>query len=291
MPSVLQSLTEQELVEALSVVDGRNDMFPPRDTDKVAGRIAAGFARGLHARLQDRSYVVERADFVPVRKSGLLTRPAAVLRLQDRVVYESLVARMRPRIQRRLPPSDVVIWPRADGTKPDWKQLETGPLTTGAPFIVLADVAGFYESIDHTRLRRALADAGIEVVLIDTVLELLKQLMGDDRGIPQGLGTSDSLATLFLAAADFQMLAAGLTFARHGDDYRILASTESEAVRAAHLFEQALRDDALLANARKLRIVSASGYAGHLRDVEDASVAFREKMQAARVASDRKSVV
>lgn len=203
--------------------------------------------------------------------------------LKDRVVFEALVARVRPKIQRRLPPATVVIWPRADETRPSWKKLDEFVLKSSEGFVVHADVAGFYESIDHSRLRRALADAGVDLTLTETLMTFLRAAMGADRGLPQGLGSSDSLATLYLAASDRDLLADGIHFARHGDDYRLVASTRDEAVRTAHLFEAALRRNALLPNGRKLWIQTRERYEAECHDVTTASDEFKRKIQLSRV--------
>lgn len=281
--TTLRAITEDELVTALRTADRRNDLFPPRDGDKVAGRIAAGFARGLHARLQDGSYRPDAACFVTVRKPGLLTRPAAVLTLQDRVVYEALVSRASHKIQRRLPTERVVVWPRADATKPAWKKLEKFVLDSQDEYVLHADVAGFYESIDHPRLRRSLADAGVDPTLTETLMGFLLTIMGADRGLPQGLGTSDALATLYLASADRELIASGVRFARHGDDYRILATTHHDAVEAAHLFQQALRQCGLLPNGAKLWIESRARFEEASNDVARASDEFRQRIEETRV--------
>jgi len=199
------------------------------------------------------------------------------------VVYEALVDRMRARIARRLPATTVTIWPRADGTSGDWRGFENAPIAAGGRFIVLGDVAGCYESVDHHRLRRALADAGVDADLTDTLLGLLSALMGADRGLPQGLGSSDSLATLYLAAVDRALLARGVNFVRHGDDYRLWAGSHDAAVRSAHLLEQSLRDNALMMNARKIEVVGVTDYTAQLEDLTAATQSFRAQIHAARI--------
>lgn len=283
--SYLLSATEIELVEAMNAADGRNDLFPAREGDKVAGRIAIGFARGLQSRLADGTYQPTRADFVAVRKPGLQTRPAAVLSLQDRVVYEALVARQRAKIARRLPPIDVVIWPRADDSPKNWTSFENSPLAIESGFVVHGDVAGFYESVDHRRLGYALAEAGVDADSVKSLVEFLGAVMGASKGIPQGLATSDTLATLYLADADYQMLTAGVTFARHGDDYRLWAATRDDATRSAHMFEDALRHQGLLANGKKFWSETLSDYSQKLNDIEQASGAFRHQIEEIRLAA------
>jgi hypothetical protein len=91
----MKSLTPEELAAALRRVDRTNDMLPPRADDKVADRIATRFVEGLHARTSSGEYECALAATVPVPKRQLTTRPAAVLSLKDRVVFEALAARMR----------------------------------------------------------------------------------------------------------------------------------------------------------------------------------------------------
>jgi hypothetical protein len=79
-------------------------------------------------------------------------------------------------------------------------------------------------------------------------------LMGTSRGLPQGVETSDSLATLYLSPVDGTLQRTGLTFWRHGDDFRIWAATYPEALAAIFELEQALRSHGLLLNAGKLEV-------------------------------------
>jgi hypothetical protein len=65
-----------------------NDLLPPRVEDRVAGRIGNRFSETLRHRFESREYEPTPAHFVPVPKSGLTTRPAAVLTLADRAVYQ-----------------------------------------------------------------------------------------------------------------------------------------------------------------------------------------------------------
>lgn len=277
------SVTEDELQGALTRLSGTSDLLPPREDDKVAGRISNGFARGLAARYADGSYQAERSQFVTVPKSGLSTRPAAVIALKDRVVLEALVHRLRPKITPRLLDASVVLWPRADETEPKYSELDASPIEKGGGYVVFGDVAGFYESVLHGRLKVDLAEAGAAQHNIDKLIDLLTALMGEPRGLPQGVVSSDSLATLYLAKVDSTLHGAGITFWRHGDDYRIWTPTWPDAIRAAHLFESALRSAGLLANSRKLRAQRFSTYAEQHVDLAKTTDRFKATIEAARL--------
>lgn len=257
-------------------------MLPPREDDKVAGRIADRFVEGLHARTSSGAYECARAATVPVPKRQFTTRPASVLSLKDRVVFEALVEKTRPRVTRHLVAGDTLLWPLADDSRPAWDQFERKPVAKGGGFVVSADVAGFYESVDHGSLKRTLADAGVAARDREAIIQHLGAIMGASRGQPQGVETSDALATVYLSPVDSSLQRAGLTFWRHGDDFRIWAPTYAEAQAALFELEQALRDHGLLLNSGKLRVERLSTYSAALDDVDRATADFRDRMQTAR---------
>jgi retron-type reverse transcriptase len=248
------ALTREQLLAALERVDRANDMLPPREDDKVAGRIAQRFVEGLLARIASGQYKCAPAWLVPVPKRALTTRPAAVTTLRDRIVFEALVGLAQSKISKYLVSADALLWPRADDTHPVWNEFERAPLEQGGGYVVTADMAGYYESIDHSRLLVSLADAGVASGLRSAITTHLRELMSDDRGLPQGVQTSNSLATLYLTPVDSALQRLGITFWRHGDDYRLWAPTYPDACAATYELEQAARKRGLLLNTGKLKI-------------------------------------
>nr|WP_246381497.1 RNA-directed DNA polymerase [Prauserella isguenensis] len=257
-------------------------MLPPREDDKVAGRIANRFVDGILARIAANDYVCAPALLVPVPKRAFTTRPAAVATLRDRIIYEALVCAARPKISRHLISSESLIWPRADESLPSWNNFERAPLEAGGGWVVSADVAGFYESVDHSRLDVALADAGVSSDIRQAIQTHLRSLMGANRGLPQGVDTSDSLATLYLSPVDSSLRRSDIRFWRHGDDYRIVTTDYPSALQAIFELEQALRRNSLLLNSGKLKIEKLGQYSIALQDVDLTTEKFREKMRKAR---------
>lgn len=284
MPStkVHTALQGVSLKEGLSRVGRTNDMLPPREDDKVAGRIAARFVAALEQSIHDHEYEPSRASFVYVPKTRFATRPAALLTLADRVVYEALVEPMRAKIEKFLVSDSTVLWPRGATTEKRWNDFEVAPLEAGGGYVVIADVAGFYESIDHQRLRQTLVKSGVGFSDAEALEELLHGVMGTGRGIPQGIATSDALATLYLAAADATVRRTVAGYWRHGDDLRMTAVNFSEARRAVTVLEAALRESGLLMNAAKLRVLTFSTYAANQADTERTRDEFGKRLLAAR---------
>ncbi|MBP1820959.1 RNA-directed DNA polymerase [Mycobacterium sp. OAE908] len=202
--------------------------------------------------------------------------------MQDRVVFEALVEVARPKIAKYLVSDESVLWPRADDSGPKWADFERRPTSMGGGFVISADIAGFYESVDHRRLALVLADAGVPKSVRDAIVDVAGDIMKDTRGLPQGVATSDVLATAYLSTVDSTLQRAGLEFWRHGDDYRVWAATYPDALSAMFQLEQAIRAGGLLLNTGKLYLQPLAEYTKHRNDIDDASSVFRERMKSAR---------
>ena len=262
MRNVYQPLADDlKVSDVITQALKRNDLLPPRPDDKVSGELGKRFSESLVRELQKGYYDPVPAHIIPVPKSRLATRPAALLSLSDRVVYEAIVAELRPRITHFLLGDDIVFWPRgALSNKKQWQRFERSILQHNSNYIVRCDIAGFYESIDHERLAKAIVNATALRDLTDALVHFLRRVMGSGRGIPQGLLPSDTLATVYLAELDFAMIRAGYKYGRHGDDIRIAAATYDEGCSAVRFIELELRKCGLLLNSTKTRVLRRTTY-------------------------------
>lgn len=212
-----------DLKTALTRGAESNDLLPPRPEDDVGGEVGNRFIEALRRGMERGSYDPAPAYFVQVPKSSHATRPAALLNLADRVVYEALVAAMRPRLEAALLGEGILFWPRGVQSDKAWRAFESAPLAGSDAYVIIADVSAFYESIDHERLVERLIQMTGRRQEAEALLELLKRAMGSQRGLPQGLAPSDPLATAYIAQVDFAMIRDGYRYYRHGDDIRVAA--------------------------------------------------------------------
>ena len=120
----------------------RNDLLPPRYEDLVTGEVGKRFSDGLQNRLERGRYDPTPASYVLVPKPGNTTRPAALLTLPDRVVFDALVETLRSRIESALLGPDIIMWPRGTRAPKRWADFEQAPITTGKQYIARADVLG-----------------------------------------------------------------------------------------------------------------------------------------------------
>lgn len=252
--------SDLDLSAALVAGAERNDLLPPRPEDGAGGQMAARFLETLAQRLRTGRYEPDAALVAAVNKPGYGTRVAAITTLADRTVYHALVEPLRGRLEKALPSDRFVYWPRAEQADKRWREFERVPLSLNGDYVVRADVAAFYESVDHELLSDRLIRLTGKTALVDALREFLGQLMGQSRGLPQGLTSSDVLATAYLTEVDAGMLRAPNPYWRHGDDIRMLVRTHDEGRRAVHRFEELLRTMQLTLNAEKTRVLHRETY-------------------------------
>jgi hypothetical protein len=255
-----------------------NDLLPPREDDKVKGEVGKRFVEYLSKQIEENRYEPDQASFVQVPKPGFTSRPAALLTLTDRVVYEAVVDTFRPRLSKYILSDDVVFWPRESYGKKRWEDFEKSALVVGKPYIVQADISGFYESIDHTQLEDDLVLATGQRDAARSLHQFLSRVMAARRGLPQGLLPSDTLATTYLQPVDAAMLQEGFDYFRHGDDMLVATGTMSRAREAISVIEEALRTRGLLLNASKVSVLTRSQYRGNIKSGEEAIRELRESL-------------
>jgi hypothetical protein len=270
-----------DLKAALTRGAESNDLLPPRPEDNVGGEVGNRFTESLRRSLERGSYDPVPAYFVPVPKSSHATRPAALLNLADRVVLEALVATLRPRIETALLGSNTVVWPRGNLSQKNWRLFEASPLQSDDKYVIIADISAFYESVDHEELSDRLIRMTGRRDEVEALQDLLDRTMSGPRGLPQGLGPSDALATAYIAQVDFSMIRDGFKYVRHGDDIRIACPTYEDARRAIFLLEMRIREAGLLLNAYKSKILRRSTYERELefidRTIEDTKLRLLER--------------
>lgn len=219
---------------------------------------------------------------VPVPKPFGHIRPGADLCIADQVVYAALVEQIRPQIADALGPGPgsraYSYHLRSERTHaqwfepffPLWQAFDRDSVLAieeGAQFVVVADVAGFYENIDLNTLRSDLNGLGIDSTILNQLMECLHRWVRiQRRGVPQGHSPSDLLAKLYLHPVDLALVAEGFDHRRWVDDFRIFCTTEAEARRALVVLADALGRRGLVLQTKKSRILSA----------EEARVSFAE---------------
>lgn len=251
---------------AISKASIPNDLLPSRLEDKVGGELGKEFVAHLERLINEERYSPATASFIQVPKPGFTTRPAALLTLVDRVVYESLVDAIKPAIEKKLISDVYVMWPRANYVPKRWGEFERAPISSGDEYIVNIDVTAFYDSVDHSILSGKIVETIGEDKFARAISSFLTKIMGATRGLPQGILASDTLATLYLQSVDSAMLRSGFNYWRHGDDIKMSAENISLARQAIAIAEIDLRKIGLVLNSSKCKIQRSDHYDLHLQE-------------------------
>jgi hypothetical protein len=249
-----RSLTHHNVRAAISQALVPSDLLPPRPSDLGLGeRFDDVLADAVTATME--SFVLRpvRAELVRAPKSAFTTRPAALLALPDRVLLEALASQVEERLPAALP--EAVMWPRsrAQAVAPSFGDAV---LAWDSRYVVKADVAHFYESVEHSLLAVLLATRlNVRSTTARAVEALLSATMGTAHGLPQGPPASDVLASAYLLAVDQQLVDDGLRFVRFADDYFFPAETLVEGRAVLQRLEALLTDLGLALSPEKTSVM------------------------------------
>lgn len=271
---------------------------PDRKTDFVIGDFEYAIYHQGHedllALLADRvaregkDYQPQPMRVIRVPKGGHTTRPGAVPAIDDRIYYQSLVDEIADTVEDQLvPPSDGVLHSyryAGDREAADMFSREDASFTTfnrrtreiakSHKFLIVTDVASFYERIYHHELENTLRGLGASVEDVERVMALLRKWQkGISYGIPQGIWPSDYLGNLYLDPVDKFMSRAGYAYCRYVDDIRIGARSRVDADRTLVLLEERLASIGLTLSSAKTHIVPSA-------DVDDVLFPYKPRFNA-----------
>ena len=270
-----------ELNEKLRVAWSRVEK--DRRTDFLIGDFEylayAAHATSLLQALEQR--VVEEAEFgsaplrvirVPKDTHSHTTRPGAVLEIDDRIVYQCLVDDIAEVVEPQLIPiqEGVVHSYRYAGNREDsdmfagideasYKTFQdrVEEIAGRHAYLVVADIAAFYERLYHHVLENLLRGLGAPPETVAQLMGLLRRMRrGNSYGIPQGLWPSDYIGNLYLDSVDKFLVRRGFEYCRFVDDIRIGVDSIAEGERAIQLLEAQLEPLGLQLNAGKTQILA-----------------------------------
>lgn len=102
-------------------------------------------------------------------------------------------------------------------------------------YVLIADIADFYNQISHHRVRNALEVAGVSSDRAKNFEQFLMNLTGgQSRGIPVGPSASILLAEACLSDVDMFLLRTGYVHTRYVDDFRVFCANRRDAYHALH---------------------------------------------------------
>lgn len=196
----------------------------------------------------------------------------------DTIIYSALVLEIGNDIENtRIPIEKNIVFsnrfkPTAEGAMYDkdinWQEFQKRSSELGtensSSFVVIADIADFYQRIYIHPLENALSQCTKKFVHSESIIKFIKGWNHNKSfGIPIGPSASNLLAELILDDVDKALLTEGVNFCRYVDDYRIFCSNEKEAHNSLALLANILFDfHGLTLQQHKTEIVTNNKFIG-----------------------------
>jgi len=223
--------------------------------------------------IESSNYTPGVCEIAEVPKGKGAVRPGSILTIRDMVAYTAIVDATYDKLHQELSWSQGIkdfayslatdenagLWFK--GSFSGWerfRQKSLELLEENTTYVVITDITGFYENIDHSILFSDLRQLNVASEVINEVRKCLKKWSPTEtKGIPQGISASHLLAKLYLNSADRELSDLGYRHTRYSDDFRIFCTDYTEAKRSLIDLSRILRQRGLNLQSAKSRIVRA----------------------------------
>jgi retron-type reverse transcriptase len=223
--------------------------------------------------IESGAYLPGVCEIAEVPKGKGAVRPGSILTIRDMVAYTSIVNAAFEKIHNALqwpqgikdfaytlaPTAHEELWFK--GSYNGWERFRGESLRLieeNTSYVVVTDITGFYENIDHSVLFSDLRQLNIDGDVIGNIRKCLKSWSPTEtKGIPQGISASHLLAKLYLDPIDRELNDLGYRHTRYSDDFRIFCADYAEAKRVLMVLSKILRQRGLNLQSAKSRIVRA----------------------------------
>lgn len=238
-------------------------------------------------------YTPQKSQRILVEKSKGLCRQLVIPSVRDAIVLQCLSDALYSQIKDKAPTKKAFFEPKdhafsstpsSYGTFASWLnfQKELFKFSKNRRFIVVTDIANYYDSISYVHLRNAISSiSDVEECIIDMLIYVLADLLWQpdytpriELGLPQiNLDAPRLLAHCFLYELDAYLASdPNRDFVRYMDDVDIGVDSIVEAKTALKAVDLVLQTKQVRLNSGKTSILSRSDAIKHFRIFENARI-------------------
>ena len=237
------------------------------------------------------SYQPSPADQILVEKSKGLCRQLVIPSPEDALVLQCLSDALYAEVRRKAPTNRAFFEPREHrfsvlrqqyGTFASWRNFQRTlfNFTRNKEFVIVTDIANYYDSISYVHLRNAIAGiAGVDESILDMLIFVLSSLLWQpdytpriEVGLPQiNLDAPRLLAHCFLYELDAYLASdPNREFVRFMDDIDIGVDDVPAAKRTLKEVDLVLQTKQVRLNSGKTQILTKEDALRHFRVRENA---------------------
>lgn len=233
------------------------------------GITIADFQKRLHSNLagisrQLREGTFEQGEYSKViipKKSGAI-RMLMIPTIRDRIVHTAIAKKLTPILEPLFENCSFAYRP-GRSVKQAIAKIEYWR-NDGYIYVIEADIKDYFNSIDHKRLLKTLANCFDETVQHSTLIDFLenefshqaKELEISSRGLVQGSPLSPLLANLYLDRLDETISEHGVKIVRFADDFVLLCKKPQKTEKALIKLQRIIASLGLELNMDKTNLVS-----------------------------------
>ncbi|MFL6163749.1 MAG: hypothetical protein ACJ74U_16205 [Jatrophihabitantaceae bacterium] len=239
------------------------NLLPPEPWVEVVKRDISGLTEYVAARLEAGAY--NAVGITANARKGLRgTRPIAIVGIGERIAYRALC--------------DYVLQgqPSAARERDDYRKFAKGPIDAAYAgmkrqvglrlgdskfsHLVEADIAAFYQYVDHGVLQKELEMQTGKIGGVQYLVELLGELQGASYGLPQLLDASDALSEVYIRIMERDIVRRGLQVWRYNDDFRVGTTSYSDSEDVIEQLADAAHSIGLVLNEYKTHTIRFISY-------------------------------
>lgn len=230
-----------------------------RQSIESFGLHADRYLQELGEALRTHRYVAQAVREVSIPKAPGQWRRLGIPTIKDRIVQKAVKMVIEPIFEREFLSCSYGFRPQR-GCKDALRAVDQA-LQAGRCWVVDADIASYFDSIEHAKLmekiEQRISDGGVLALLRQWLEQRVLSTMREwtpTRGTPQGAVISPLLANVYLHELDVQLKSSGYQVVRYADDFVILCETQSQAEAALEAVRAWMQANGLQLHPEKTRI-------------------------------------